>query len=113
MDCPTCNQSNAAGVRFCGHCGARLRLVCPSCGFEDPAGFRFCGECGTSLEPAFAENAPVVFAKSAPSSAPTPAPNRAADEAANMKAALDAFTAGSGTSILRKARTLLEGVGSA
>jgi len=52
--CPTCQHENAAGLKFCGECGARLMAACPSCGAANPPTQKFCGECGTRLaqEPA-------------------------------------------------------------
>lgn len=51
--CPKCGAKNAAGVKFCGNCGASLApmptIVCPSCKAENPAGMKFCGNCGKTL----------------------------------------------------------------
>src|SRR4051794_649638 len=47
--CPECNQSNPAGKRFCGDCGAPLPVLCPACGVSNPPGKRFCGDCGALL----------------------------------------------------------------
>ena len=33
-------------MRFCGECGAPLKLRCSSCGFDNAPGIKFCGECG-------------------------------------------------------------------
>jgi class 3 adenylate cyclase/tetratricopeptide (TPR) repeat protein len=49
VKCQACHHENAAGVKFCGECGARLVLVCPACGGANAATQRFCGECGTRL----------------------------------------------------------------
>lgn len=49
MTCPGCAQSNPAGNRFCGDCGAPLPLPCPSCGSAVPANKRYCGDCGSPL----------------------------------------------------------------
>jgi class 3 adenylate cyclase len=39
--------------KFCGECGASLKLKCSSCGFENAPTIKFCGECGKPLaEPA-------------------------------------------------------------
>ena len=35
--------------KFCGECGAALRIACSACGHANPAGQRFCGECGARL----------------------------------------------------------------
>jgi class 3 adenylate cyclase len=49
MICPACRHDNAAGMKFCGECGARLAMACPACGAASPAGQKFCGECGKPL----------------------------------------------------------------
>jgi hypothetical protein len=49
MRCPACGFENANGFKFCGECGASLKLKCPSCGFANPPGIKFCGECGKPL----------------------------------------------------------------
>jgi double zinc ribbon protein len=46
MRCPSCGFENASG-KFCGECGALLKVKCSSCGFE--IGIKFCGECGQRL----------------------------------------------------------------
>src|ERR1041385_7719995 len=46
VQCPSCNEQNAAGSSFCGACGARLPSVCAACGANNPAGHKFCSECG-------------------------------------------------------------------
>jgi hypothetical protein len=48
VKCSGCGFENAAGMKFCGECGA-LAFKCRSCGFENLRGMRFCGECGKSL----------------------------------------------------------------
>jgi len=55
MKCPECGFKVRARHKFCGMCGARLRLVCPACGTENPRAHRFCSECGNPLSaaPAF------------------------------------------------------------
>ena len=50
MQCPSCRVDGPDGMRFCGACGAELRLFCLACGFESPPGFRFCGQCASSLQ---------------------------------------------------------------
>ncbi|MEA2602772.1 MAG: hypothetical protein QOF89_3764 [Acidobacteriota bacterium] len=63
MKCPQCHFDNPPGMKFCGHCGAKLVALCPQCGTENPPVFKFCGECG----------APLVASKTeAPASAPAP-----------------------------------------
>src|SRR5271156_5037255 len=52
MRCATCTTDNPSGIKFCGNCGAALRLKCSRCGLENPAEFKFCGECGAALTPA-------------------------------------------------------------
>jgi len=49
MLCTACGFENPCGGKFCGECGAPLRLKCTSCGSENAAGFKFCGECGKRL----------------------------------------------------------------
>ncbi|HYU19125.1 MAG TPA: adenylate/guanylate cyclase domain-containing protein, partial [Chloroflexota bacterium] len=46
MQCPRCQQENAAGQKFCGECGAPLETRCSACGAANPPGQKFCGECG-------------------------------------------------------------------
>ena len=49
MRCPACGFENASGIKFCGECGAPLKLKCASCDFENAPGIKFCGECGKPL----------------------------------------------------------------
>jgi len=49
MKCPKCQTENPEGMRFCGHCGAKLERVCPQCNFSNPPQFRFCSDCGHDL----------------------------------------------------------------
>lgn len=49
MRCQQCGFENPAGFKFCGECGAKLKIICQNCGFESPPNFKFCGECGTRL----------------------------------------------------------------
>ena len=49
MRCKACGFYNARGVKFCGECGAALKLKCSSCEFENAPGIKFCGECGKPL----------------------------------------------------------------
>ena len=48
MICPSCDQENREGARFCGACAASLtpELACASCGALNPAGQKFCDVCG-------------------------------------------------------------------
>jgi class 3 adenylate cyclase len=49
MRCPSCGFENASGIKFCGECGALLKVKCSSCGFENALGIKFCGEWGKPL----------------------------------------------------------------
>ena len=49
MRCPACGFENASGIKFCGECGASLKVKCSSCGFENAPTIKFCGECGQNL----------------------------------------------------------------
>ena len=49
MRCPACTFENASGIKFCGECGAPLKLKCSSCGFENAPRIKFCGGCGAAL----------------------------------------------------------------
>jgi Double zinc ribbon len=49
MRCAACGFENASGMKFCGECGASLKLKCASCGFENAPKIKFCGECGKPL----------------------------------------------------------------
>jgi class 3 adenylate cyclase len=49
MRCSACGFENASGIKFCGECGASLKLKCASCGFENAPAIKFCGECGKPL----------------------------------------------------------------
>lgn len=51
--CPECGGENAAGAKFCNHCGKKLepeKLVCPHCGQENQPGAKFCNACGKPLQ---------------------------------------------------------------
>ena len=52
MICPSCNQQNPKGARYCGECGMVLQVdaSCPSCGFTNPCSNKFCSGCGQRLE---------------------------------------------------------------
>jgi class 3 adenylate cyclase/tetratricopeptide (TPR) repeat protein len=58
MRCPACSFENASGIKFCGDCGASLKVRCSSCGFENAPGIKFCGECGKPLAEAAKPGAP-------------------------------------------------------
>jgi class 3 adenylate cyclase len=49
MRCPACGFENSSAIKFCGECGAALKLKCVRCGFENAPGIKFCGECGQQL----------------------------------------------------------------
>jgi class 3 adenylate cyclase len=49
MRCPSCQQENREGARFCAACGSSLASPCPACGSEPPLGAAFCDHCGTPL----------------------------------------------------------------
>ena len=49
MRCLSCHHEIAAGLKFCGECGAALSLACPACGTPNLPGQKFCGECGAKL----------------------------------------------------------------
>ncbi|MET0153923.1 MAG: zinc ribbon domain-containing protein, partial [Candidatus Binatia bacterium] len=68
MRCSACGFENASGIKFCGECGAPLKLKCSSYGFENAPGIRFCGECGAPLSEQAAPQpaAPPELAPAAP-----------------------------------------------
>ncbi len=49
MKCEACGNESPAGAKFCGECGAPLRMRCPSCATENLPKAKFCTECGESL----------------------------------------------------------------
>jgi ribosomal protein L40E len=56
IQCGSCGQPIAVGVKFCPNCGAAsvvptvsAKSVCPSCGAQNPGSARFCKECGHSV----------------------------------------------------------------
>jgi class 3 adenylate cyclase len=49
--CSRCGTDCAAGMKFCGQCGAPLVATCPSCGVGNPPEHKFCGQCGVPLDP--------------------------------------------------------------
>lgn len=45
------NCGNAIGnVKFCPHCGVKVKQNCPSCNTELPENAKFCPECGASIK---------------------------------------------------------------
>jgi class 3 adenylate cyclase/tetratricopeptide (TPR) repeat protein len=75
--CTSCNFENAAGKKFCIHCGTTLSPNCPKCGSDNPPEASFCGDCGADLSqpkaaPRSAEPAaaPVVVDHGEPHGAP-------------------------------------------
>jgi hypothetical protein len=56
MRCPSCSFEKTSGIKFCGECGAPLKLKCSSCGFENALGMKFSGECGKPLAAAVKES---------------------------------------------------------
>src|SRR5215468_374878 len=81
MRCPACGFENASGIKFCGECGASLKLKCASSGFENAPRIKFCGECGKPLADA---------AKSAPSPDPRSyTPKHLAEKILQSKSALE------------------------
>lgn len=53
VECPGCHTDNAAGARFCVHCGVALPVAephaCAQCGAALPAGAAFCPVCGRAV----------------------------------------------------------------
>ena len=49
MRCSACGYESLSGKKFCGECGAALKLKCSSCGGENTPGTKFCGDCGNPL----------------------------------------------------------------
>ena len=49
MQCPKCQHENAAGMKFCGECGAQLASRCAACGAPNALAQKFCGECGARV----------------------------------------------------------------
>src|SRR6185312_391917 len=87
MQCLHCHFESHPGMKFCGHCGAKLAVLCPQCGTENPPGFKFCGECGSPLETT-KEEMPI------PEACPTPAaqsytPSHLAIQILQSKSALE------------------------
>ena len=73
MQCPQCRHENAASVKFCGECGARLQSVCPSCQASNPPTNKFCQECGVRLAAATPPATAVEPAAAASTAAPVAA----------------------------------------
>jgi len=73
MQCPQCRHENAASVKFCGECGARLQSVCPSCQASNPPTNKFCQECGVRLAAATPPATAVEPAATASTAAPVAA----------------------------------------
>ena len=68
MKCLQCGFDNPSGMKFCGHCGAKLAAACPQCGTENPPSFKFCGECGSPLGATKPESSPPALVLPAPQS---------------------------------------------
>ena len=49
MTCEACGLANAAGARFCCHCGQALQACCAGCGAELPDSARYCPTCGQAV----------------------------------------------------------------
>ena len=71
MRCPSCDQENPDGARFCNSCGAALESACPNCQRTNPAASAFCNGCGQSLSESASPATPDA---PPPSATPTPAP---------------------------------------
>ena len=63
--CAACGGEIAAGLQFCGLCGARQPPSCASCGTALVEGAAFCGSCGAAVSAA----APEAMAPAAPTEA--------------------------------------------
>jgi class 3 adenylate cyclase/tetratricopeptide (TPR) repeat protein len=88
MQCPTCQQDNRDGRRFCGECGAPLPAPCPACGFANEPAEKFCGGCGAPLATTPASRAP-ASASAAPTASPRDyTPQHLADRILTSRAAL-------------------------
>jgi PHP family Zn ribbon phosphoesterase len=48
MQCPKCQQDNAAAAQFCTRCHTPLRYTCPACKHVQTHGGR-CDECGVDF----------------------------------------------------------------
>lgn len=49
MRCPSCQNQNPDGVKFCGECGLAFGARCAACGAPNPSSNKFCFECGGAL----------------------------------------------------------------
>ena len=51
VSCPSCEQSNPEGAKFCMRCGHKIEISpnCPQCGAELQEEARFCTACGVSI----------------------------------------------------------------
>jgi class 3 adenylate cyclase/tetratricopeptide (TPR) repeat protein len=58
-------------MKFCGQCGAPLRVACPACGAANPPQNRFCGQCGASFD-ALAQDGAGVAEPYTPRPGPAP-----------------------------------------
>ena len=58
--CSACGGEIAAGMQFCGLCGARQPPSCTSCGTALVEGAAFCGSCGATVSAAAPEATPPV-----------------------------------------------------
>ncbi len=50
VKCPICLSDHDGNVRYCSHCGSRLRAPCAACGHPNPPETRFCLQCGSEVE---------------------------------------------------------------
>jgi membrane protease subunit (stomatin/prohibitin family) len=53
VPCPSCGKQNAAGMKFCSDCGAKMEVAqvpCIKCGAQLREGAKFCSECGSGQE---------------------------------------------------------------
>ena len=76
MKCPDCGYKVRARDKFCGMCGAHLRLLCPACGTENPSAHRFCRECGSPLATDTAFDVIPLRAQEIPANIPESTPER-------------------------------------
>src|SRR5262249_26141700 len=50
MRCSNCGTDNAAGSRFCNHCGTQLGRQSAKGAFDNDPKARFCSQCGAPLD---------------------------------------------------------------
>jgi len=81
MKCPECGFEARRRAKFCGMCGARLRLVCPACGTENPHVYNFCSECGNPLDADATYNVPLRSPEITLERAPEHTPERVVERA--------------------------------